>query len=484
MKHPTLQKIGLTTIALLASLALSAQAGKPAKPTTTSGNNQNHSILLSPRDVKAPPKPQLPQEILYDQYDNISGTATLSATFTDFATFNADLADDFVVPSGESWTVESIDADGIYFNGAGPADSWNVFIYTDAGGLPGGLVASQMGLPATVVGSTFTVNFAPSVALTGGTYWIEIQANMTFATEGEWGWTDRTVQSNSPAAWQNPAGGFGLCPSWTNKLVCVPTAGGPDQVYRINGTTGNGTPTPTPTPTATPSCTPMVVNGSIDTSDPTQIDRLFRSGIPQTCPASTSCSIFGDPTPHHYDQYTFTNTSGATQCVTIDTNTACADTNFIFTAAYTGSFDPNNICTNWIGDSGSSPAPDASFQVDVDAGQTLVVVVSEVTPDAGCSAYTVTVTGLCGGGGGGITLTAKVRVVHGDRRVALSWTPADGGEVNILRDGAVIRTTADDGRASDRLGSGPREVHTYQVCETDTGTCSNEVKVKVPGSGQ
>jgi hypothetical protein len=91
---------------------------------------------------------------------------------------------------------------------------------------------------------------------------------------------------------------------------------------------------------------------------------------------------------------------------------------------------------------------------------------------------------LCGGGGGGITLTAKVRVVHGDRRVALSWTPADGGDVNILRDGAVIRTTADDGRASDRLGSGPREVHTYQVCETDTGTCSNEVKVKVPGSGQ
>jgi len=225
MKHPTMQKIGLTTIALLASLALTAQAGKPAKPTTTSGNNESHSILFSPRDVKAPPKPQLPQVILYDQYDNISGTATLSATFTDFLDFGADLADDFVVPSGESWTVESIDADGIYFNGAGPATSWNVFIYTDAGGLPGGLVASQLNLPATQVGSTFTVNFAPSVQITAGTYWIEIQANMTFATEGEWGWTDRTVQSNSPAAWQNPGGGFLVCQSWTNKLVCVPTAG-------------------------------------------------------------------------------------------------------------------------------------------------------------------------------------------------------------------------------------------------------------------
>src|SRR5204862_5713388 len=74
-----------------------------------------------------------------------------------------------------------------------------------------------------------------------GTYWIEIQPNMDFATQGEWGWTDRTVQSNGPAAWQNPGDGFGVCPTWAPKLaVCVPTASGPDQVYRINGTTGTG----------------------------------------------------------------------------------------------------------------------------------------------------------------------------------------------------------------------------------------------------
>ena len=144
-----------------------------------------------------------------------------------------------------------------------------------------------------------------------------------------------------------------------------------------------------------------MVSGSIDTGDPTQVDRLFRSGIPQTCPASTSCAIFGDGLPRHYDSYTFTNTTGASQCVTIDTNTACTGTNFIFTAAYLGSFDPNNICTNWIGDSGGSPNPDQPFQVDVADGQTFVVVVSEVTPDAGCPGYTVTITpsSICGGGG-------------------------------------------------------------------------------------
>jgi hypothetical protein len=141
-----------------------------------------------------------------------------------------------------------------------------------------------------------------------------------------------------------------------------------------------------------------VVSGSIDTGDPTQFDRLFRSGFPQTCPPSTACAIFGDFAQHHYDSYSFTNTTGVTQCVNINTDTPCTGTNFIFTGAYLGSFDPNNICTNWIGDSGSSPNPAQAFDVEVPAGETLVVVVSEVTADAGCFGYTVTITGLCAGG--------------------------------------------------------------------------------------
>src|SRR5437868_340256 len=169
-------------------------------------------------------------------------------------------------------------------------------------------------------------------------------------------------------------------------------------------TTATFTPTPTatatatPTPTSTPSCIPIVIEGSIDDTDPTQTDKLNRSGIPQTCPATTTCAIFGDGLLHHYDSYTFTSTSGSTQCVTIDTNSACIGVRFIFTAAYLGSFDPKNICTNWIGDSGFSPDPDQAFQVDLDDGQTLVVVVSNVTFNGTCPAYTLTITGLCGGG--------------------------------------------------------------------------------------
>jgi hypothetical protein len=171
---------------------------------------------------------------------------------------------------------------------------------------------------------------------------------------------------------------------------------------KVTYTCAQVSPSPTPTPTATGSPSGCTINGSIDPSDPTQTDRLFRSGIPQTCPASTTCAIFGDPTARHYDSYTFTNTTGAPQCVTVDTNTDCTGTNFIFIAAYLGSYDPNNICTNWIGDSGFSPdvgLPQA-FSFNVNDGDTFVVVVSEVTPQAGCPAYTMTITpeSICGGG--------------------------------------------------------------------------------------
>ena len=147
--------------------------------------------------------------------------------------------------------MQSIDADGVYFPFNGPANSFNVFFYADNAGLPGAQVYSAMNQPFSVVGTTFSVNLPSMAVLTEGTYWVEIQANMTFLPNGAWVWRDRTVQSNNGAAWQNPGGGFGVCPTWTLKTTCIPITGGPDQVFRLNGTTGGGTPTPTSSPTAT-----------------------------------------------------------------------------------------------------------------------------------------------------------------------------------------------------------------------------------------
>jgi hypothetical protein len=82
-------------------------------------------------------------------------------------------------------------------------------------------------------------------------------------------------------------------------------------------------------------------------------------------------------------------------------------------------------------------------------------------------------------GGGEITLNARARTRGTVNQVLLKWAPADGGTINVLRDGVVVQTTADDGRTGDNLGTNTG-TFTYQVCETDSGDCSNEVVVTVP----
>ena len=67
--------------------------------------------------------------------------------------------------------------------GSGPVASFNVFFYADNAGLPGTQVYSAMNQPFSVIGSTFTVALPTMAVLTEGTYWVEIQANMTVFPE-------------------------------------------------------------------------------------------------------------------------------------------------------------------------------------------------------------------------------------------------------------------------------------------------------------
>src|SRR4030095_9011263 len=180
-------------------------------------------------------------------------------------------------------------------------------------------------------------------------------------------------------------------PGYTAMFIRAVEAGG-----------GGGAPAPpataTATPTGSPSCTPAVFNGVIDTSDPLQTGRIFRDDPESECAAPQTCSPF-DIVPYHYDEYTLTNTTGSTQCVTITLDPmTCVGTHYIQSAAYMGSFDPGNICANYLGDIGNSPDFAKSYSVDVPDGQTLVVTVHEAC-GAGCVGYQLTIDGLCGGGG-------------------------------------------------------------------------------------
>jgi len=73
---------------------------------------------------------------------------------------------------------------------------------------------------------------------------------------------------------------------------------------------------------------------------------------------------------------------------------ACVDTHFIFSAAYIESFNPSDLCTNYLADIGASPNSRGEYSFSVPAGATFVVIVHEIVSGAGCPAYGLTV-GTC-----------------------------------------------------------------------------------------
>src|SRR6266550_3339641 len=201
------------------------------------------------------PTPKAPAVVLYDQYDNSTGTAFESNLHADAADVVDYMADDFVVPGGETWTITEVDSMGIQF-GVGGA-TFNVDFYTNgAGNLPDIQVYHTDAGTYTTNGTDWMITI-PAAILTPGTYWVMVQGNGTNNPFNSWFWQGRSVKSNDTAAWQQPGNAYGRnCITWERKPICfseIPND--PDQVFRLVGTTGGGG-TPTPTPTATPTCAP------------------------------------------------------------------------------------------------------------------------------------------------------------------------------------------------------------------------------------
>jgi cell division septation protein DedD len=264
-------------VVLAAILVDTAHAGEGPTPTPTPGN------------------------VLYDQYDNFATEEPVNIPSQDAETaldfFDSQAADDFIVPAGQSWQVTEVDVLGEY-DSAGPAASFHVFFYENgAGDLPGFLVASR--LQNSYTGNhDFVITLTEPVTLAEGHYWVSVQARQDITQSGFWLWHDRTVQSNTGAAWQNPGNGFGTgCVVWVRKTACaqlVQTA--PDQVFRLIGTAGGGTPTPTATPTptvtVTPTATPTATPTPSVTPTPTATATVTPTATPTTTPRPT-------PTPRH-----------------------------------------------------------------------------------------------------------------------------------------------------------------------------------------
>lgn len=153
-------------------------------------------------------------------------------------------------------------------------------------------------------------------------------------------------------------------------------------------------PSNTPSPTTTPLPCDVVINGSITASDPQQAGRLSRNGVVSSCAAPKSCPGVFDTAGRSYDAYTYVNTTSTTACITVRLDDRGCGGNDLFSAAYLGSYDPTNVCTNYLADAGGSPAVVGSYSFNVPAGATFVVVVHEVYGGQGCGLYNLRISGL------------------------------------------------------------------------------------------
>jgi hypothetical protein len=135
----------------------------------------------------------------------------------------------------------------------------------------------------------------------------------------------------------------------------------------------------------------------LDGNDPTQADRLGRDGQPSTC-SGKGCPGGGFPGTKRFQTYNFTNNSASAACFTVTVNAALGGAGDIESAAYLGSYDPTNLCANYLGDTGivglGTSVPNVSYSFVVPPQSPFVIVVNTTGTITASSQFSGTVSGF------------------------------------------------------------------------------------------
>lgn len=184
--------------------------------------------------------------LLYDQTSNAAGNGAPDQDFeAAFNAYDSQGADDFVVTDPNGWDVEQVNTVGTTGTAGGSTVSVTFHSNSAGGGdpdLPGAAVAgcSYSGIvPVDTLGS-LAITLPTACSLPQGTYWVAIQVNQNFGTNGQHFWSNRTVQSGSESVWRNPGNGFATgCVAYTPQTTCgVGGGASPDFLFQILGQVG------------------------------------------------------------------------------------------------------------------------------------------------------------------------------------------------------------------------------------------------------
>ncbi|GAB5538702.1 MAG: hypothetical protein Salg2KO_08050 [Salibacteraceae bacterium] len=156
---------------------------------------------------------------MFDQTAGITTNGLVAMDFDNFYNaYDSRIADDFTVPAGETWYIDSVSIYGFY-NGTPDSAGMNFTIYDDNNGSIGALVFSQIIEENLDPGAdgTITAHWTTPNQLTAGTYWMAASARKNYLFNPvQWYWYLDSLGTGSEAHWENPNGGFAAgCTSWT-----------------------------------------------------------------------------------------------------------------------------------------------------------------------------------------------------------------------------------------------------------------------------
>jgi hypothetical protein len=180
----------------------------------------------------------------------------------------------------------------------------------------------------------------------------------------------------------------------SNSFAC-----GTEIEFDLNLTFPNGSKTVSFTvPTCTGGADQTIPPSMLTASDLTQADRMGRDGQPSGCEGK-ACPGGGFPGTKFFKTYNFTNSAAAPACLTVTINaaTGVAGVGDIESAAYLNSYNPANLCQNYLGDSGvvglGTTVGSVSYSFTVPTQSDFVVVVN-TTGTTTSSQFSGTVSGF------------------------------------------------------------------------------------------
>jgi len=174
-------------------------------------------------------------------WDNLIAASTTGIVSNDLTGITPDgrtiTADDFVVPEGETWTINFVYSEGLS-NQAVLPDAFGVEFYADDSGKPGSLISTEDVVPADINFETQELTLSNPVVLTTGQYWISVYGVFIGGTDisvTRWNWRTGPEAIGNETSLQDFAGIFGLGAGWFY-LTEIGVADAASCAFQLEGT--------------------------------------------------------------------------------------------------------------------------------------------------------------------------------------------------------------------------------------------------------